>query len=400
MADWWVAVDALGFAAAGHLLRDLGELPDTDATLARFFDELRKGLPAKVWFPLCQRLTALPFATLERHIGDVRDASHLLTPGDVRHAEDRLALANLPPDVLWKKLLAHAVECDGKHAGGQDSLLVFRLTEALARHPEFAAPRALKILHDESIEDWREIFASELAGALRCRDAIGLLIAKLRIDTDYMIEQARAALVRIGDSSIPALIASTWEKEEWHFRNYAHGAIASFRTRENTDILRGLVALEEDESLQIFMAVSLLEMLPDDAETLGFVRKLVLPFAGNTPVEDVDLLIATVATMAEWDFPERAEWRTRAIAEEKRFRIFLDREEKPDEAIRTGMITGLTFREASKLAFGPDYRDPDEWEDSDAPVLPFIRESPKVGRNDPCLCNSGKKFKKCCGKAA
>jgi SEC-C motif domain protein len=28
------------------------------------------------------------------------------------------------------------------------------------------------------------------------------------------------------------------------------------------------------------------------------------------------------------------------------------------------------------------------------------RESPKVGRNDPCPCGSGKKYKKCCGAAA
>ena len=26
------------------------------------------------------------------------------------------------------------------------------------------------------------------------------------------------------------------------------------------------------------------------------------------------------------------------------------------------------------------------------------RESPKVGRNDPCPCGSGKKYKKCCGQ--
>jgi SEC-C motif-containing protein len=32
------------------------------------------------------------------------------------------------------------------------------------------------------------------------------------------------------------------------------------------------------------------------------------------------------------------------------------------------------------------------------PKQPFIRENAKVGRNDPCPCNSGKKFKKCCGK--
>ncbi len=30
-------------------------------------------------------------------------------------------------------------------------------------------------------------------------------------------------------------------------------------------------------------------------------------------------------------------------------------------------------------------------------VETFVRDTPKVGRNDPCSCGSGKKFKKCCG---
>lgn len=29
-----------------------------------------------------------------------------------------------------------------------------------------------------------------------------------------------------------------------------------------------------------------------------------------------------------------------------------------------------------------------------------VREQPKIGRNDPCLCGSGKKYKKCCGSDA
>ncbi len=33
-------------------------------------------------------------------------------------------------------------------------------------------------------------------------------------------------------------------------------------------------------------------------------------------------------------------------------------------------------------------------------VETFRRQTPKVGRNDPCPCGSGKKFKRCCGKAA
>ena len=33
----------------------------------------------------------------------------------------------------------------------------------------------------------------------------------------------------------------------------------------------------------------------------------------------------------------------------------------------------------------------------DEPRATVVRESPKVGRNDPCPCGSGKKYKKCCG---
>jgi hypothetical protein len=40
----------------------------------------------------------------------------------------------------------------------------------------------------------------------------------------------------------------------------------------------------------------------------------------------------------------------------------------------------------------------DQSTDEGQPVETFVREEPKTGRNDPCPCGSGKKFKKCCGK--
>jgi len=49
-----------------------------------------------------------------------------------------------------------------------------------------------------------------------------------------------------------------------------------------------------------------------------------------------------------------------------------------------------TFKKSGKL-----------WEFADGRVIgrdPYRREEPKVGRNDPCSCGSGKKYKKCCGK--
>ena len=65
-------------------------------------------------------------------------------------------------------------------------------------------------------------------------------------------------------------------------------------------------------------------------------------------------------------------------------------------------------------SFHPEDSRPKKLPKSEAPVLPspppvpdsdseyvapqpFVRE-PKIGRNDPCPCGSGKKYKKCCGK--
>ncbi|MCX2977689.1 SEC-C metal-binding domain-containing protein [Candidatus Marimicrobium litorale] len=34
------------------------------------------------------------------------------------------------------------------------------------------------------------------------------------------------------------------------------------------------------------------------------------------------------------------------------------------------------------------------------PQETIVRSTPKVGRNDPCPCDSGRKYKKCCGAAS
>ena len=37
------------------------------------------------------------------------------------------------------------------------------------------------------------------------------------------------------------------------------------------------------------------------------------------------------------------------------------------------------------------------WHDWVEPLPPLVDEAPSVGRNQPCPCGSGRKFKKCCG---
>ena len=46
-------------------------------------------------------------------------------------------------------------------------------------------------------------------------------------------------------------------------------------------------------------------------------------------------------------------------------------------------------------------RERDGWKFADGELVgekPVVREEPKVGRNEPCPCGSGRKYKKCCGR--
>ena len=53
---------------------------------------------------------------------------------------------------------------------------------------------------------------------------------------------------------------------------------------------------------------------------------------------------------------------------------------------------------ASGDDFDDDFDDDPDEDFYGDPLTPYRREEPKIGRNDPCPCGSGKKHKKCCGK--
>jgi preprotein translocase subunit SecA len=52
---------------------------------------------------------------------------------------------------------------------------------------------------------------------------------------------------------------------------------------------------------------------------------------------------------------------------------------------------------AAPAAQGP-VSEPQQQRAAPEPVAQFVRETKKVGRNEPCPCGSGKKYKHCHGK--
>jgi uncharacterized protein YecA (UPF0149 family) len=88
--------------------------------------------------------------------------------------------------------------------------------------------------------------------------------------------------------------------------------------------------------------------------------------------------------MVGWQAPELKEWQQHAAKEHARLKKLLS-----DPALMK-MIAQVFTDQPQAEETPAEIPEPPEH-------VPFRRESPKIGRNDPCPCGSGKKYKKCCG---
>jgi preprotein translocase subunit SecA len=75
-------------------------------------------------------------------------------------------------------------------------------------------------------------------------------------------------------------------------------------------------------------------------------------------------------------------------------------EDLDDTEERRRAAEALKFQHAEASALGqePQGQQPRPGAAAAAPIEPFVRDGRKVGRNEPCPCGSGKKFKQCHGK--
>jgi preprotein translocase subunit SecA len=64
----------------------------------------------------------------------------------------------------------------------------------------------------------------------------------------------------------------------------------------------------------------------------------------------------------------------------------------------SGSTEGFEFKHEAFTGFGEDEAEADAERQSAEPAQPFVRPDRKIGRNEPCPCGSGKKYKQCHGK--
>lgn len=133
---------------------------------------------------------------------------------------------------------------------------------------------------------------------------------------------------------------------------------------------------------------------------------------------EIKFLYETLAPESRSDYDEKS---TREWAQSVQWKgLKIVRTEKGTAADDTGVVefvatyskdgTGLDHHEVSQFkkskeglwffVDGDGHTHKEGESHHHEPIQTYKRENPKIGRNDPCSCGSGKKYKKCCGEAS
>jgi hypothetical protein len=407
----WQAIDALDDSAgfARHVAL-LPLLPASDASTARLlaaFDDDRL-LDAEEDFR--DALYDLDFDQLRRHRDAVLARADADEDADVAaHLRARLALAAAPLDDLWTELARLADETKDQYWNQVDHARFDRLIEGLARHAQAAGDRAMAFVEDTANhDDPREVFVIQLLARLRHRPALDPLVRRFldsADDDDVLHETLMDAIPLVGGIDAVPAVEAAFPATDTAFRDYAGELLGRVKHPAAEAALLRLLDRPLPTRVRESLAIGLSDLIPTDG--LPVLRRMVLNREYDPKFVELDRDLVECALMTGADFPELGHLREEVVARE------IERERRLEALDRNSGYFGDETDDADDadddLVGMTDTRDlldqydtglpapPPDLDDQYPPITAPLRHTdPKVGRNDPCPCGSGKKYKKCC----
>jgi len=381
------ALDRYGPEETAHMLVAAPGLPLNKESLHRLLASLAAAKDFDTILRLNEILRRAPVPLFEGNESAIREAPNV-RPETLDRFDRRRELAEKPGEELWRMLQDFSDESrDAHYAGDIDHGYADDLIEALGRCDVPDAAEICSLLSSPEVEEeWLEVFLVDLAGVRRTREAIPQLVAKLHIDTDYLLERVCEALARIGDPAAARLVRAEFAGSTWDSKLYASGMLGDLKHEESERAVLALLESEEDATIRTNLCYDLCKLF--SLEGIDVVRREIASGYDQWVVSlEEELLV--VAEVFGVDLPEKAEWRAQRA------------EALVRQAERRAELAEMGSRYAELKARGIDpfagIGEEADLEDEE-PVQPIRRQAKKVGRNAPCPCGSGRKYKKCCGR--
>jgi hypothetical protein len=297
---------------------------------------------------------------------------------------------------LWQELqdFSHRSQDEG-YTSDIDLDYGWDLVEALGPHTVPDAPTLCGLLRSPAVSgSWLETFVVDLAGARGLHEAVPALVEKFHIDTDYLLERCMYALCRIGDPEASRLIGADYASAGSTFQNFSTGALEGIKHPQTEEVLLTLLETLPEAEFRTSLCLCLCKLFSEGGVEVvrGEIAAGYESFFANLEEE-----LLPVLDVLGIDLPEAADWRKEREETERRVAQQRARLEEQGKRLAALQKQGIDPFAAPKAVPRPV---PPPREADRVPPRPagFEHTQPRVGRNDPCPCRSGKKFKHCCGR--
>ncbi len=374
------AVDQYGYDEAFNNYHFLDQLAQTAESLAWWLRLVREHPPSEDGYGFQDRpnvrvfLTA-PLELVRPHVPEL-ESLRPFEPYEHKEFQARFRFADLPPEQVWTETIKACDRGDIDPRSPDPWPLLRAMADVLAPHHEAFAERILAILNDKRYEDsWRGVAALRVAGTMRLTEAIPRMVEFQtdRDTADFLFEEAQTSLTRINGDLVAEAYAAKVENADARFQSAF--ILEHLRCDRAVSVALEMFRREEEPETRVRLLHAGVANFDSDAIAAG------IEFLRTTPKdpETLDLRadVLTACKLTGERFPEFEEWDEDATRDQEYRRAWY--------AEKHPAITKLPELLSERLPV------------DDRPE-PITHTGPRVGRNDPCPCGSGKKYKKCCLK--
>jgi hypothetical protein len=386
------AIDQFGFENAFGVYSFMQNLVQTEETVHWLIQQLTKlGQPAneKEAEPVLAYNAALIHADpaiLKNHETEIM-ALDSLDPDSKDAISERIWFPSRPAEELWGDLEDFCqTHEDEESISDEDFEFGCRIVEALGRHQDQYADRVLEIIGGETDEigTCKEGFAIRLAGEMKLEAAIPLMMETLHEGPDdWMNQECHRAFAKIGSEEVIAHFASDFPTSEWFERMFIACALEDIHSDQAVQACLDFLKLEEDQLIQGLLLQSVLFNFA--TEGVEPARQYILQTPLDPNVLEVRSTLLTACKLMRERFSEFDAWLEDSKNDKEFRRKWYEDHPSPDD----DDDEDDDFDEEEEF-------EEDEIEEPEPPPLTIVRRNERIGRNDPCPCGSGKKFKKCC----
>lgn len=348
-------------------------LEQTDETVQWILNELNSEVNASsrevrdcYYYNLSRIVKELNPGLLSRYKSDILE-SYYLHNGIKDYITRFLEIYSWGPEKCWQELEELSKNNSNKPFSEINSLFADHLMDALMYNGTEYADKIVEMLKQNMIVDYKnypmtlmESYMLRLAGKMRLKLAIPYIVNMLYIeDADYLWEISVAALKKIGTDDVVKPLYKEIPKAEWGFRLFSCGVFKDVHTPLAVNACLDLIKQEENLMVRTSLARNLLTQF--SFAGLDYVYGMVKEEEWDYMYCDLKGKLVSACITMDKTYPEHNEW----------YQDCLNKRKEQEERAKSSIFREMQPKINSRIE--------------------------KIGRNEPCYCGSGKKFKKCCG---